>query len=141
MRPIKTNNSKEKKVKICLSCNKVKLVSSEFFYRRKSSPDGFDSCCKECKRKQDKNYHRIRSYNITEENFNNLLEKQKNHCAICKIPLDFDNPYMLHIDHCHKSGKIRGLLCHHCNNILNFSSENPFILIKAMKYLKKFDIN
>lgn len=137
--PNKSENYEKKTQKKCLSCNIIKPKTSDFFYRRKSSIDGFDSSCKECKRKWDKNYHRIRSYNITEENFIELLKKQKNICSICNKLLDLDNPYMLHIDHCHKSGKIRGLLCHHCNNVLNFSSENPFILIKAIKYLEIYN--
>ena len=65
-----------------------------------------------------------------------MLEKQNNTCSICKMSLNLDNPYMHHIDHNHKNGKVRGLLCLGCNNILNFSSENVFILTKAILYLK-----
>lgn len=133
----KNSNLNKVRYKICLNCKENKPKTSIFFYRRKNSPDGFDSWCKECKRRWDKKYHILKTYKINNEEFKQLLDIQNNSCPICRKSLDLKKLNMTHIDHCHKSGKIRGLLCHYCNNILNFSKENPFILIKAIKYLKK----
>ena len=57
---------------------------------------------------------RLRKYGITQEDFNTLFIKQKGCCAICGKH-ETDNKQRLAIDHCHNTGKIRGLLCIKCN--------------------------
>jgi len=70
-------------------------------------------------------------YNISKTDFNNLLKKQDNKCALCLN--DFkDTPS---IDHCHESGKVRGLLCNNCNRGLGMLQDSPIILKRALKYL------
>jgi hypothetical protein len=75
-------------------------------------------------------------YKITEEEFNKILKLQNNKCAICKK--DFlKTP---RVDHDHKTGGIRGLLCEKCNFLLGLCNEDVFILKEAIKYLKYTNI-
>lgn len=73
-------------------------------------------------------------YNMTLEQYNLLKEKQNGVCAIC-----FDickSGRDLSVDHDHKTGRIRGLLCHNCNYVLGAANDRIEILLKAIEYLK-----
>ena len=61
-----------------------------------------------------------------------IYDKQKGKCPLC---LNFEE--VLHVDHCHKSGKVRGLLCTRCNKGLGHHKDDVEILKKAIKYLRK----
>ena len=63
------------------------------------------------------------------------LEDQNNECAICGTP--FEDEYKAQIDHCHTSGRVRGLLCIECNWMLGKANDNPTILRNAAAYLEK----
>jgi len=69
-------------------------------------------------------YRLVRMYNITTEEYNNMFEKQKGTCYICgKEPVSHaknKNSKVLHIDHNHETGKVRGLLCSKCNGALGW---------------------
>jgi uncharacterized protein YlaI len=65
-----------------------------------------------------------------------LLKEQEYQCAICNHILAMDNN-TLNIDHCHKTGKVRGLLCFNCNVGLGNFRDNPINLKKALAYLGK----
>ena len=63
-----------------------------------------------------------------------MFQGQGNVCAICKaIP----NPKRVAVDHDHKTGIIRGILCHLCNTAIGLMKDNPEILIEAAKYLRE----
>lgn len=64
-----------------------------------------------------------------------LLQKQDFKCAICRT-LEADLPKKLHLDHCHATGKIRGLLCARCNLGLGHFLDNKGLLQKAIDYLE-----
>lgn len=67
--------------------------------------------------------------------YDNLLTKQQELCAIChRHSNEFKSRF--HVDHCHKTGKIRGLLCFNCNVMLGNSLEKPITLSNAISYLK-----
>lgn len=72
-----------------------------------------------------------RDYGITDEIYDALLKKQNHCCGICKTPVSD----VLHIDHCHTSKKVRGLLCGNCNRGLGFFKDNITFLWEAIKYL------
>ena len=74
-------------------------------------------------------------YNLTEEKYNKILKQQRGVCAICKNGNGKKN---LFVDHYHKTGKIRGLLCHHCNSSLGFFDEDINIIKNVIKYLEKY---
>ena len=81
-------------------------------------------------------YKLKKNYNLTPNDFNNLLTKQRNKCAICLNIFKKDNR-AIHVDHCHKTNKIRGLLCPYCNVGMGNFFDNKNLLNKAIKYLDK----
>lgn len=62
-----------------------------------------------------------------------LLEKQSGVCALCGRK---DKNRSLALDHNHRTGKVRGLLCFYCNVMLGFARENSETLFRAIQYLK-----
>ena len=76
-----------------------------------------------------KNFLLMRRYGIDEVQLNRLLEAQRGLCAICE-----EQPAQ-HVDHCHDSGKVRGLLCFNCNGALGRFEDDPEILKRAIEYL------
>ncbi len=80
---------------------------------------------------------RIKSvYGITEFDRGILYIQQRGKCAICGIPED-ELKRSLDIDHCHFSGKVRGLLCSNCNHGIGKFKDKIEVLEKAIKYLKQ----
>lgn len=84
--------------------------------------------------------HLKRMFNMTLEEYNQKLEEQNNQCAICKSYNIHDKHGVLAVDHCHKTNKVRGLLCFKCNTILGSVNDNKTILKNAIKYLQKYEI-
>lgn len=79
-----------------------------------------------------------RKYNITSEYYDELIVRQDNKCAICKKSFLSEDRYTAPcIDHDHKTGKVRGLLCHTCN--LSLGHLESF-LDQAIKYIKENEI-
>ena len=78
-----------------------------------------------------------RLYNLTLEQYNEMLKKQDLKCAICNEPLDLQNPHGVNIDHNHLTGKIRGILCNKCNLAIGLLRDNPEYIYKAYKYIKR----
>ena len=102
----------------------------------------FNSPCKSCANigrniNYHKAYQRKLKYNLTQEEYDLKLKEQNNSCAICGMHKD-DYPKNFAIDHCHKTGKVRGLLCNHCNSGIGFFRENSNVMKKAIGYLKKY---
>lgn len=78
-------------------------------------------------------------YGITSAQFYNLLRAQEGKCQICKTPIvdEDDEPLKsCHVDHCHETGKVRGLLCHNCNVGLGNFKDSPELLRQAALYLE-----
>lgn len=65
-----------------------------------------------------------------------MLNQQGGKCAICETTVPTVHK-RFHIDHCHETGKIRGLLCHGCNVGLGYFKENVTALKNAVVYLTK----
>jgi len=72
-------------------------------------------------------------FGITIQDYNNMLEAQNGACAICGSI--GNGKKALAVDHCHTTGKIRGLLCDDCNNGLGRFRDNKQSLLKAIDYL------
>lgn len=78
--------------------------------------------------------HRLKFlYGLSSTEFFQLLEKQNYCCAICNIN---NNKRKLVVDHCHKTSKVRGLLCQHCNSAIGFVADDISLLEKAIEYLR-----
>lgn len=72
-----------------------------------------------------------RNYNLTESDYNRILARQKGKCGIC------ENYRKLVVDHCHKTGKVRGLLCSNCNSGIGLLGENPTFIRAAAAYVAR----
>lgn len=87
------------------------------------------------------NSYLLKRYGITLETYREQLSKQNNVCAICKQPetaVIKNKRIAMPVDHCHKTGKTRGLLCTKCNRGLGLFRDNPDILENAIEYLKSY---
>lgn len=102
--------------------------------------------CKECHRiiaqKNQIKYHLKRHFNITEAEYMALCEKQYGVCAICKeeetiIDGQTKEVKPLSVDHCHNTGKIRGLLCTKCNLGISYFNHEPYLLRNAALYCEE----
>lgn len=80
-------------------------------------------------------YNLKSKYNLSIEEYHNILQSQDNKCAICGCDISNrnNNP---HIDHNHKNGKVRGILCGNCNMGIGHLKDNVLILKNAIKYLE-----
>lgn len=104
--------------------------------------------CKECERHRNaqqrlekmadrKAYalrHRCRQYGITPEDYAHLLERQDGKCAICRRPLGRRRQT---IDHCHRSGRVRGIVHWNCNLVIGCANEDANVLVGAISYLAR----
>jgi hypothetical protein len=80
--------------------------------------------------KEWRKFYRIKEkYGLSKEEFNEMESEQSGICKICEK----DKP--LCVDHCHTSGRVRGLLCRDCNLLLGFAFDNTETLKKAADYL------
>lgn len=139
--------------KKCRSCNEVKDISH--FFKNSQGRDGYNDSCKECiaaarkeKRRMERAYLNAlsadarkdadfrRHYGITLAAYDNLLRAQGGGCAICgRSPDEFKRAFA--IDHDHKTGVIRGILCPDCNRGLGGFHDSPELLRKAAGFLEK----
>lgn len=96
-------------------------------------------------RKANPEYHRSselrKKYNITLDDYNKMLSDQGGVCAICgnpetRVDKRIDKVSNLAVDHCHDTGKVRGLLCHACNAMLGQSGDSVERLGQGIAYLK-----
>lgn len=85
--------------------------------------------------------NRKKWYGLDHEDYLVMLEKQNHVCAICGNPETVKNPSgaikPLAVDHCHKTEKVRGLLCTRCNIALGNFKDNVNILQSAINYLNR----
>jgi hypothetical protein len=75
-------------------------------------------------------------YGLSEGDFFALLEKQGDACAICGSAEWPGKHRVPHVDHCHETGKVRGLLCSNCNHGLGKFRDDPDRLRAAARYLE-----
>lgn len=75
-------------------------------------------------------------HGITIDFYNDLVKKQSGLCAICKSPPGLKRIKRLVIDHDHQTGKVRGLLCMHCNAALGKLGDTKEQLLKVLEYLE-----
>jgi hypothetical protein len=76
-------------------------------------------------------------YGLSTQDFDALYDQQHGCCAICGLEEILCTKQKLHIDHNHKSGVVRALLCRGCNLMIGFAQENPQIMQLGVAYLEK----
>lgn len=138
--------------KRCRKCGEEKPVTE--FYTRKSSKDGYRNECKACHSKRYKEYykqdyckenhrksarkHTLKQYGIDEDTYKKMHDNQQGKCLICGTPFELVSTSRTKtacVDHNHKTGEVRGLLCWNCNVALGKLKEDPNIVMNAYKYL------
>jgi hypothetical protein len=128
----------------CSVCRETK-AGTEFrwsLYKR-------DTYCRVCRRARDRERYKNsdgagkdrvfdqslrRLYGITLSHYNEMLTEQQHLCALCGEKPDTDR--RMHVDHDHATGKIRALLCHHCNLLLGNAKDSVDRLRQAIAYLE-----
>lgn len=76
-----------------------------------------------------------RVYGLTQDQLDAMLLRQEDKCAICRAP-EPGSKIGWHTDHCHESGYVRGILCHHCNLLLGAAKDNIKTLKASISYLE-----
>jgi hypothetical protein len=140
-------------------CSSFKLdkVLSENFYKQSPSrshcSSGYLNRCKDCVLKYNRkiaskptykenvwaNKLKYR-YGIIAEDYNVLLKNQNYSCGICKTKDPSSKRKgnsKFHVDHCHLTGKVRGLLCNSCNTAIGHLNDDETNLIAALRYLRR----
>lgn len=135
-------------------CTKCKITKDyDEFYTAKTNKSGKASWCKQCTSKaaiEFGNKHpnspetnraaRLKyKYGITVKEYENLLEKQKGCCSICKKHFS-EFKVRLDQDHSHEFGFNRGLLCRKCNILIDRANENIDVLKSAIEYLQEWEM-
>lgn len=75
-------------------------------------------------------------YGLSKEDYLELLVNQDNKCALCMKPFEGFVDTQIHIDHCHETNKVRGILCMPCNVGLGMLGDNEEGLQRALDYVR-----
>jgi ribosomal protein S14 len=134
----------------CRACGETKNLLADFYLSRKDPTllSSYTYECKECTKIRVTKNHRKnpgkqrnndlkRLYGINLEDYNKLLTEQNNCCAICGADKPGGKNPSFNVDHCHTTGKVRGLLCKSCNIALGEFKDDVDTLQKAVLYLQK----
>lgn len=114
----------------CTRCVEEKPATPEFFPLHNKKKNGLDSWCRKCRGSYRSEIRRGNYRNsIPDAELKKWLADQKS-CMIC------GKAEKLVVDHDHETGKVRGLLCNHCNRGLGHFRDNTQFLEDAIKYLK-----
>ena len=124
----------------CNGCGVFKLAS-EFRLERDDKAIGgitMRAQCNPCREHIKWKSFIVRAYGINSDEYYRMLDEQEGKCAICKS----DHPNSsrvgsgkLFIDHCHDTGKVRGLLCSKCNHAIGLLNDDVDILLSAIEYI------
>ena len=138
--------------RVCRVCGEEKSLLDDYYFVRKDRalPSSYSYECKACTVERTTNYNREnsksvrsqylkRNYGLTFEEFDAMLSGQDNCCAICKGKETYGRHKRFTVDHNHKTGKIRGLLCNHCNTALGLVGDNIHTLKSMIEYLESHE--
>ncbi|MFF5362342.1 endonuclease VII domain-containing protein [Streptomyces scabiei] len=114
--------------KLCRTCGEVKPHRE--WHRKSSASDGLSTRCKACRAVQGRQGHPKRQYGITEAERDGLIASQGGVCCICLAALP------VHVDHCHETGRVRGVLCFSCNAALGQFKDRPDVMRRAATYVE-----
>lgn len=112
--------------------------------RRKNNPEKYKSYVRNYRKNNpdgERARHLMREYGITIEQYNAMEVQQGSACAICKQPETQERngvKYKLAVDHCHKTGKVRGLLCFKCNSAMGSFEKRDVPMSNVESYLEMY---
>jgi hypothetical protein len=116
-------------------CRCYQMLPLELFHKHKTAKYGVHPYCSTCARER----HLVEKYNLTLKDKEVLYAQQNKMCKICDSQLPIEK---LVVDHCHDSGKVRGLLCDRCNTVLgkigDCSKETIELCQGIIEYAAKF---
>lgn len=115
--------------KFCRGCQRVLPVDA--WAARSTTKDGLAFQCKTCVSAKDRADHLARTYGMSVDQLEDMLAAQHGVCAICQTAPAID------VDHDHRTGQIRGLLCFRCNAALGQLADDPLVLRRAARYLER----
>ncbi len=121
--------------RVCTKCSQEKELEA-FPLRADRAKDGSRrrrGHCKICH----SDYFRERTYGVNRAAYDEMLEAQNGACAICGTKEPGSKRKHFHVDHCHRTNKIRGLLCGNCNLGMGNLQDDIEILIRAIEYLRE----
>jgi hypothetical protein len=114
-------------IKTCKTCKEDKCALTEFPSKRR--------VCMKCVKKAASEYALLMKFGVTAEQYGDMYKQQKGCCALCDIhSTEFNKK--LAVDHCHVTGKVRGLLCATCNIGLGQFKDKTEVMKKAIEYLE-----
>jgi hypothetical protein len=146
--------------RVCNRCQESKPLTKEHFHHKHGTLGSLAHTCRPCATikarewrqanpVQDKEWRRqwrqrnrtrrrdaetCRTYGVPKGTYIRMLAEQEGKCAICgKVPPG--RP--LGMDHCHTTGRVRDLLCNHCNSGLGMFGDNSELMLKAIAYLAR----
>jgi hypothetical protein len=114
--------------KLCRVCGEVKPHSE--WHRNATASDGLSTRCKACRAAEGRAHHLKRNYGLTEAERDAMVASQYGLCAICLAAPP------AHVDHCHKTGRVRGVLCFNCNSAIGKLRDDPGAARRAAAYLE-----
>ncbi|WP_369221892.1 endonuclease domain-containing protein [Streptomyces sp. R39] len=114
--------------KRCPQCEAVKPHSE--WERNKTSSDGWASYCRACRAERNRVSYFKRKYGLTEVERDALIASQRGVCCICL------SAPAAHVDHCHETGRVRGVLCFSCNAALGQFKDQPEVIRRAAAYVE-----
>lgn len=121
----------------CTVCEQVKPADAFASSRIRSLSR--DSRCLECKRddygRRDRRVRVAARYGLTLQEWTDLAEEQGRRCAVCRRHEHVIGAKGLVVDHCHVTGRVRGLLCSGCNAALGLMRDDETVLRAAIDYL------
>ncbi|WP_347239676.1 endonuclease VII domain-containing protein [Streptomyces sp. L2] len=98
--------------------------------RNRASSDGWASYCRECRAERNRVSYFERKYDLTPVELDALIAAQRGICCICLTAP------AVHVDHCHKTGRVRGVLCFNCNSAIGKLRDDPDAVRRAAAYLE-----
>ncbi|MFC8349364.1 endonuclease VII domain-containing protein [Streptomyces sp. NPDC057280] len=114
--------------KYCQRCGEIKPHSE--WDRNRTASDGLSTACKACRAVEGRDRHLKRQYGMTVAERDAMVASQMGLCVIClKAPA-------VHVDHCHKTGRVRGVLCFNCNSAIGKLGDDPDAVRRAAAYLE-----
>lgn len=134
-----------------IRCPNCKLhFGRDGFHKNKRNKNGLQSWCKSCNNESGRRFAKAnpekmahaswkwnikRKYGIDHEEYQWMVVRQGNLCAICGSANPGGGRKRWQVDHCHSTGAVRGLLCNRCNLGLGYFSDSPATLGRAIAYL------